>query len=325
MPNIYVHKKFLIYHMRFLRYIQQQVRNFFGISSTEVNAFIILLPLMIILLILFPFYHYLFPGPQTDISADSEQLQNLVAELAESNKKIPDESHKEIRYISSFDPNTASFEDLLTVGMDTIVAARLIKYRNSGGIFKYKEDIRKIYGVDEKLYSSLEETNSLPKKQVPVKSYEPEFVSKKLPAAKSEKEREAKEILFNINKADTITLAEIRGIGLILSARIIKYRDLLGGFIDTTQYKEVYGLKPEVLEQLYKSAVIEENFLPRQIKVNTSNASQLAQHPYISWTIAKAIVSYRNQHGDFTSLDQISAIKVIDESALARIKSYLSL
>ena len=52
---------------------------------------------------------------------------------------------------------------------------------------------------------------------------------------------------FEINAADTLNFRTLKGIGEVLSSRIVKYRKLLGGFYSTHQLTEVYGVEPETV------------------------------------------------------------------------------
>ena len=55
---------------------------------------------------------------------------------------------------------------------------------------------------------------------------------------------------IDINGCDSAALVALPGIGPVLSARIIKYRKLLGGFASVEQLKEVYGLPEETYEMI---------------------------------------------------------------------------
>jgi DNA uptake protein ComE-like DNA-binding protein len=52
---------------------------------------------------------------------------------------------------------------------------------------------------------------------------------------------------------------------------------------------------------------------------------ELKGHLYIRWQLANAIVEYRNQHGAFTSLEELKKIALIDEATFAKIIPYLTL
>ncbi len=130
---------------------------------------------------------------------------------------------------------------------------------------------------------------------------------------------------FDVNTADAAQLRTVRGIGKILSARIVKFRDKLGGFVHTAQYAEVYGLKPEVVERLKKHTYIHADFRPKPLEVNTADAEHLAAHPYLTHAQARNIVHYRAQHGPFTTAEDLKAVFLVDEEILEKIKPYVEL
>jgi DNA uptake protein ComE-like DNA-binding protein len=129
---------------------------------------------------------------------------------------------------------------------------------------------------------------------------------------------------FDINTADEVQLSTIKGIGPVLAARIVKLRNKLGGFISQTQYQEVYGLRPEVVARLKKRTCISVGFQPKKLDINTADTQTLAVHPYITYQQARGIVHYRAQHGPFLTAEALSALVLIDEATLEKLKPYLS-
>ena len=59
------------------------------------------------------------------------------------------------------------------------------------------------------------------------------------------------------------------------------------------------------------------------ININTADIDELKKHPYIRYNMAKAIVNYRNQHGLFKSVDELSKIHLIKSETLQKVKPYL--
>lgn len=111
---------------------------------------------------------------------------------------------------------------------------------------------------------------------------------------------------FDINTATIEDLRTIKGIGEILSARIIKFRNKLGGFVSTEQYEEIYGLESEVVKNLQKLTFITKEFCPQQININSATIKELVAHPYINYECSKAIVRYREKNGPYKSLELVS-------------------
>ena len=73
--------------------------------------------------------------------------------------------------------------------------------------------------------------------------------------------------MFDINKIEVKDLISL-GIDEKISQRIIKYGDLLGGYINIDQLYEVYGFKK--YEKLKNRFFIRKDFKQKKIKKNKS-------------------------------------------------------
>lgn len=105
---------------------------------------------------------------------------------------------------------------------------------------------------------------------------------------------------IELNRADTLDLRRLRGVGAATARRIADYRGRLGGFIRTDQLLEVYGMDSLTYEVVLKYVTLDTlSVIP--LNVNTSDLEALADHPYVGWGLAKKILAYRRQHGPYTS------------------------
>lgn len=222
----------------------------------------------------------------------------------------------------NFDPNIASEQQLVDLGFPSYTAKTIIKYRSKGGKFKIKEDLLKIYSLKPALYESLESLILLPTKIVEKKYDKQENVlislDQKVPIAMDFEKNKKRIVKFDINKADTSQLIQINGIGSVLAKRIIKYRDLLGGFLYFDQIQQTYGIKPEVLNELAKNV-----FIGTEIKKIKINQLTNQKHPYLNYNQIRIINAYKKQHGDFKTLDDLKEIKILDENTISKIGPYL--
>lgn len=128
---------------------------------------------------------------------------------------------------------------------------------------------------------------------------------------------------FDINTASEAQLSTIRGIGSVLSARILKFRHKLGGFISQAQYQEVYGLRPAVVTKLKQRTYICADFRPIKLDINTADASTLAAHPYLTYQQASSIVCYRARHGPFLFTEALCSLVLIDQATWEKLNPYL--
>lgn len=107
---------------------------------------------------------------------------------------------------------------------------------------------------------------------------------------------------IDLNYADSLTLVSLPGIGKTLSARILKYRDLLGGFISTSQLLEVYGVKKDWFSKFEYCLVADPNAV-RSIDFEQGTFKQILSHPYMNYEMTKEIFGLRRsgqlmQHPD---------------------------
>lgn len=237
-------------------------------------------------------------------------LDSLVATL-EYDSVIPVQVRT--RHYFLFDPNQVTVREMDSLGFPANLSVRIARYREKGGRFRVKNDLLKIYGVDTTFYRSLYSYIRLPEK------IERHDVAGNIPEKRITKKTER----FDLNLADTSQLKKIKGIGEKLSLRILHYRESLGGFTNMNQLNEVYGLDSAVVNRLIKSSFIEENSSPRRMDINKVAEKDLSAHPYISKSAAKAIVSYRFQHGEFTQVSELRNIPLLDETTIQKITPYL--
>ena len=127
---------------------------------------------------------------------------------------------------------------------------------------------------------------------------------------------------IGLEVADSASLEKLPGIGPVLSARIIKYRDKLGGFHEKSQLKEVYGLSDSVFEKITPYLKVNQTKL-QQIEINQVSETQLAKHPYVQWKLAKQLIRYRESHGPFQTINDLYSLWGIDSSRIKKLTPYL--
>ncbi len=293
-------------------YFKRLIRNYFGFSGHQITGFLVLVPLMLIIVFSVPAYRYWISLSEPDFSADAAFLDSLVFV---STISIEDSDKNSEIVISNFDPNAIAEEGFVTMGFPVAVAKRIVNYRNKGGKFRIKSDLAKMYGLEPALYEKVEPYILLP-----------DSIAKRKPVfEKFTKKEYTKKVIqpFDINIADTAQLKQIFGIGKVLSERIVKYRDQLGGFINENQLQEVYHLDSVTIARLLEHTFIEENFQPERININLATEAELSKHPYISYSQAKAIVTFRFQHGRFNTPEDLKKIVVLTTEGREKMKPYL--
>ena len=305
--------------MGFLRKVRRLIIDSFGFSKTEANGFLMLFLIVFLVAIVPRLYFKNYEA--TPGSMSNQTLDEWAAEMSASIKKKTSKSSysnpKIIVTQSEFDPNRASVAAMKDGGLPKYLAERIVKYREKGGIFREVTDLKKMYGMTDSIYSGVQNFVTISQAEEKQKSaYRDE--------AKTADIREAVvDVSIDLNSATKEKFQHIRGIGSVLSERITKYRDLLGGFYSTDQLKEVYGLKEDVIERIIQQAVFDREVSQRTI--NTDSIKLLTAHPYINYNLARAIINYRQVHGPYTSIDQLLEIKVMNDSLYQKLSPYLSL
>jgi DNA uptake protein ComE-like DNA-binding protein len=193
----------------------------------------------------------------------------------------------------------------------------MVNYRTKGGVFKIKSDLLKIYGADTLLYRKLYSFIDLP--------LVVEMKTREFPRDSFPKRPIVAITKLDLNVADTTQLITVYGIGSKFSKRIVEYRERLGGFVSMDQLNEVYRLDTTAVGRLKKKFFVLPDYRPRQMQLNTVVERELAAHPYFSYKLAAAIVAYRFQHGNFTSIEDLVSLKLLTERDFQRIKPYITI
>jgi competence protein ComEA len=260
--------------------------------------------------------------------ADQQLLDSLVAQL----EKAPDTYNRSRKTIATiplykFNPNTLALEQWQAFGLPKYLGQRILNYRSKVGDFTYRAELGKIYGMPDSVFQRLYPFIDLP--ETKPNNYSRKGIGSSQPRPTPDWENRPRERFvlapFNINTADTTQLKQIRGIGSKLSARIVKYRDRLGGFYSLEQLREVYGLQPEVIDSLSKYTFVAKAHSPARINLNTATIDELRTHPYMTSNLARAIVAYREQHGRFESVEELKQIKIIKPEQYEKLRPYLGL
>ena len=178
-----------------------------------------------------------------------------------------------------FDPNTVSVADLQRLGFSERQAQAIDKYRQAGGRFRRKGDFAKSYVVDDSVFQRLAPYIRIPR--------------------------------IDLNRADTALLRTLPGIGKYFAAKIVEYRDRLGGYSYPEQLLDIYHFDRDKYDALSDLVTV-----PRSsctpFPLWTAPESVLANHPYIGKYGAHGIILYRtNTPRDSLSLRGIQKAGIL--------------
>ena len=130
-------------------------------------------------------------------------------------------------------------------------------------------------------------------------------------------------MIVDINTATVEQLRNIPGMGNGLLYRILKYKERLGGFMTIEQVKETYGMSDSAFVLMQPFLKLFSPIITK-ININTATDYDLSGHPYIERNVAKAIVLYRIQHGNYQTINDIMKIVFIKEPLFQKIAPYLT-
>lgn len=128
----------------------------------------------------------------------------------------------------------------------------------------------------------------------------------------------------DINRADSAALLPLPGIGPVFAGRIIKYRELLGGFVSVDQLLEVYGMSEETLDLIGEMISIDASAI-RKIRLDSATFRELLRHPYLEFEDVKAILDFRDFSGGIGSSRELLDNSILHDSVLQRVLPYLDL
>lgn len=192
--------------------------------------------------------------------------------------------------LSPINLNTISLDSLILLGFPKHKATNIINFRNSIDGFKNISELTKIYALNDadKEYLTAHGVIVIFK--------------------------------FCINTSDATTLQKIKGIGPVLSTRIVKYRESLGGFYSFWQLAEVYGVDSAKVAQWQNQLEFSTQVI-QKIPIHKVSYQELKQHPYFNANQSKQMIKHLSKGG---ALDKESLMSVFrDENYVNKIYPYL--
>ncbi len=377
---------------------KEQIKEFFTFTKGEKRGIIVLIILVILVILVNQFSYLFIKESKTDFSEFRKEIADFEKSLTPIQENYSDNSYLDKKYdtlqLFTFNPNTVSDKDWKLLGIAERQIKTINNWKNKGGSFKYKNDLKRIYGISEEQYQKLKNYIDLPEKKLyseesnyktsdnkaseykipDVKKYfefNPNetseldwkllgFSQKQISTIKNYlnkggkfyKKEDLKKIYgikeFQYNRIeDYIKLSEkkdnienqtnvkvdlnnlseeefkeLGGFWKYNAVRIVKYRNLLGGYYKKEQLLEVYGMKREYYLKVADDIIIDKSTIEK-IHLNFAEVSELGRHQYITYKEAEQILDYRNKHGAYKKLEDLFEKEVISKSLYDKISPYL--
>jgi competence protein ComEA len=258
-----------------------------------------------------------------------------------------------VQSLFNFNPNEATFEDFMSLGLSEKLSNTILNYRDKGGKFYDEGDFQKMYGLTpndfERLapYIVLEKSNYPQNKNWDKKDWDKKDWDKK------ESAKNAESFPFDPNNVSASELIRL-GLSEKQAAVWVKYRSAGAKFKTPADIKKLYCITENDYARLAPLVKIENNnpndafasntSNPRPqnysgsgstafnanklstgqtIDINKANQEDWQKIPQIGAIRAKSIVDYRDKLGGFASVNQLGEMRQMPDSIFQVIKPFL--
>ena len=234
--------------------------------------------------------------------------------------------------------NTATAAQLTTLdGIGESKANAIVQYREQHGDFESIDDLLNVPGIGEKILEGIRPYVTVGTGDVS----QSEVTTSTSDRTAAEPVQSGK---VNINTATAAQLTTLDGIGESKANAIIQYREQHGDFASIDDLLNVPGIGEKILEGIRPYVTVGSGAVSQsevttaasdrtaaepvqsgKVNINTATAEQLTTLDGIGESKANAIIQYREQHGDFESIDDLLNVKGIGEKTLNNIRQNITL
>ncbi|MFH6969293.1 ComEA family DNA-binding protein [Flavobacterium sp. FlaQc-28] len=258
--------------------------------------------LLFVIIIILQLFYFFFDFDKSEISFSGEKQWMLLQKDIDAARM---EQLTEKGKVYTFNPNFISDYKGYKLGMSVQEIDRLLAFRKENKYVNSAKEFQEVTHISDSLLKVISPLFKFPdwtRKKNEFKIEKKEYPAK-IPFNK------VNIVLSDINTASQEDLIKVYGIGEALSLRILKQKEILGGFISMEQMEDVWGLSPEVIVELNRrfKAVTPSGF--KKIAINDASLKELSQFPYFKYSLAKQIVTYRSMNGNFNNIEELSKIK----------------
>jgi len=254
-----------------------------------------LFALLVLIVVFQAFYFFVdFSKPEADTTAKGKQWLSMQVPVDSLHKSAKENAPK----IYPFNPNFISDFKGYKLGMSVAEIDRLLDFRKTNRYVNSAKEFQDVTLVSDSLLNAISPYFKFPDWVKNKKQYWQHKTFEK-PETK---------VPLDINKATAEDLKKVYGIGDGLSARILKEKEKLGGFVNMSQMNDIWGLSPEVIDKLNKEFNVVETAEIRKIDINNATLKELMQFPYFRYALAKSIITYRSMNGPIKGAEDLIKI-----------------
>ena len=241
--------------------------------------------------------------------------ETVTSSTSSPKQTIDSDSLPTLQY-HNFDPNEADYATMVAAGVPRNIAVNLIRWRESGKVFRIKEDIALCYGMTDSLYFVLEPYIIIGEKY----RIKPKHSSYTSPQYSVKDDTE--EIAYSAFRIDTATAKYLRTIGFSTrqAELIIRYGNMIGGYRNIEEFEECYAVDSAMAARLEPYIIFPERdttsiavtpTIVFPLEVNSADSASLIKVRGIGPKSIVHILRYRELLGGYHSVEQISELKMV--------------
>lgn len=206
--------------------------------------------------------------------------------------------------IHPFNPNYLTDYRAYVLGIEKNTIDRLFAFRKSGKFINSAAEFKRITQMEDSLFEAIKPFLKFPN------------------FTKYKKEKVFKNLKKDINEVEEFDFLKVKGIGKVLSSRIVKYRKYIKGFSTLDQLYEVYGLDSLVVDNVKNHFEIQKLPELKKIKISEASLYDLSLVPYINKEESTEIIKLRTRQKKII-LEDLFHITGFDSLKISRISLYL--
>ena len=285
------------------------IKTLFNFSKDQRKGILVLFFIIIALQLVYCFMDF---NPTRHPSKEEQHWLSLQDKLVYSKEFNSKSEYKEY----SYNPNFISDFKAYKLGMTLPQINRLHAFRQQGKFANSPKEFQAVTGISDSLLNAIAPNFNFPDwVNNPCSSSYPKSKWNEFPKKETLK-------ILDINQATKEDLIKVSGIGDAISDRILKQKEIFGGFVSMDQMTDIWGLTPEVIAELNKYFIVESLPKLQKININTASIKELGQFYYFRYPISKNIVTYRSMNGD-VKFEDLANIKGFPVDKLKIIALYL--
>lgn len=213
---------------------------------------------------------------------------------------------EDLPQLFSFDPNIVTHQELVRLGLTNGQASVVIKYRERGGVFRNREDFKKIYVLPDGFYERVREYIEI----------------EEAPVVKIEREPVKEAVKIDLNSADSLQLLSLPGIGPYYAGKIVEFRKKTGGFAYSSQIMDIKGIDSVRFNKSCRYIYVDTSRI-RKKNLESISFEELSANPYIGSYLARAIIRFRESiHPEMPDLASLLVNNIIKPELLKILNYY---